>query len=350
LDKAKTQTTPEARADIFKQAIKWMESARGKSGETLMTIDDLANLKQFERLSDSKLIGSFLRNAQEIGSNGGLNAKVEKALEQMSALRFIDEIAGQTNNFTNYSKLGEAISDITSVEKLNAVLMLVGDDPELTGTIGHEILRGVVERNSKNIFVPGGKINEDGVRAMTNGILNDIDRIGGANKGEIYQRLFGSTKVAFLDGTETTLANHISRIEEFLQTMTDVEMHTTAGVMKAAHGITSILYSFTGKGVPAIYHAGQFVKMQKAQKDMSVSLADLGDIIRNISAEGWGLKESRLFKVGDAMKKNVQNFSYPSLTGAYTLDETMKGAMEMLGVDSLTDEQKQEIKQEYNAQ
>jgi len=337
LDKAKMQKTPAARSKVIQDSLKWLESFGDEGVWSVEHLDLLSGIDDILKTDFS----SFIVNAQKIGQGGGERfiPQVEQLAERQANMNFINSMARQTNNFRDYSKLGDAIKNIDSVENLNAILSLVGDDKELTNTIGKEIIRGIAERNS-TVLKEG---SEEALKQQVKNIFNDLDKIGGSNKQEIFNKLFGDMDITFSDGKTAKMDKYLMDVFGEFESMTALENMTGEGVIKIAHLLTGALYGFSGRTVPATYHLAQYSNIARKSPSMEIINKTLQSL-----KEGKGIKENLRKRLGDLIQQKVQNTQIPTRVLQFPLEEIFKAAADIMGVDELTDEQKQYYQDELN--
>lgn len=354
IDKAKLFTTPSERAKVIDGAIQWANAA-GKN--SLLNEGHLNQLQQVSRLVNTNFSDAIV-NAQNMGEAGGeaFIPQMKQAVEQLTKNNFISKMASKTENFRNYSRLGEEISGITSVEELNAILSLVEGDAELTSTIGKEIVRGIASRNNSMIVSGSGKVNEEAFKKQMTGILADLNKIGGSNKEEIFKKLFGNTKVN-VKGLEDpiTLDKFIIQMQESIDRLGSLENLSGENLLKAAHLITGLMYGFTSRPVPATYHLSQLAKINK---NTSMPVEDLTTLINGLETEGYSLSGGYKGTIGSSLKKlgeTIQDKSsknvLPTLVGANVFEDVLKGAAKMMGieVDQIPEDYKNSLQSEYDS-
>lgn len=332
LDEAMVRTSPNEKAEVINGAIKWL----AKYGDD--SIMQPGHISQLQNVSDivNTRFSDFLVNAQKLGQGGGTQMvdKINSAIEKQVAYNFLNRLSTKTNGFRDYSMLGENISKITSVEELNAILSVV-DDPEISSIIGKEIVRGIAERNS-SIIAPTGKITEDTIRGQVSGIFKDLNRIGGSNKREIFNKLFGNTEVKFTTGQTQKLSEYLLESSEILNSLGRVEGMTGTTLLKAAHLTAGLLYGFTGRMVPGTYHLSQFARASAS----STKTVDLIGLMTQLSNDGYLLKPNMRKRLGDFMMEKTQNLNVPTAVSGYTLDEIFNVASEMTGMELLPEDKK----------
>jgi len=345
INKARQQGSLADSAIIFADNLKWVKGSRASTGQTILTDTHLAQLEQLGNLAKSDF-GSFLKGAQEIGQGGGLTPEVNKVIDMFNDLNRVAGIAERTNGFRDYSLLGEEISNIRSVEQLNAILRLIPENTEMKNILGKEILRGVATRHSKNIQTATGELNPDAVTEMVSGMLNDFDRIGGANKDEMFKSLFDGVKIK-VGADEISLSSYLLETDKLLRAVQNGDLSKAQKMMTAAHLVTGTLYALTGKSVPAIYHLAQFGKSAAAGKALKTDAAAYDDVVRQLRSENK-VRERELTTFGKHLQEVAQTTKYPSLVGGYSAETYINGAEDMLG-RPLTEEEKQEIVDDFRA-
>lgn len=341
INKARNESSLQDTGIVLTDSIRWIKNARTTSGNTVLTPDHLASLEMMSNLAKSDF-ETFLRQAQEVGRGAEMTDDVALAIEQITDLNRVKRIADSTNNFREYSILGDEIGKIRSVETLQALLKLIPDNqPELKNTLGREVVRGIFQRHTKNIVNKNGEIDAQALDTMVSGILNDIDRIGGPNKQEIFNDLFSGVTVKMGD-QEINLGQYLLSVDDALLAIQQQGVRSGVNVVSATHLITGLFYAFTGRSVPAIYHVSQFSKAGQYAKSSSKAY---DDAVSKIKEEGT-LRKNSLKKLGDFMQKTAQETRYPTILGGYTVETIMSAAEEMYG-RPLTPEEREEIVRKF---
>jgi len=334
LDKAKISSSPELRAKVVDDAIKWVE---GFGPQSILSQGHLEQLQQVSRILNTDFNQAIL-NAQRLGFEGGEEfiPQMEKAIDDMVKYNFLSKISSRTSNFRNYSMLGNEISNIKSVEELNSILSLIDDDQELMNVVGQEIIRGIATRNSNPVITAAGRVDETALKNQMSGILKDLNQIGGVNKDRIFKQLFGGSKVK-IQGVEEPipLDEFIIEMQKSLDTLGSMENLSGENLLKAAHLITGLAYGFTGRTVPATYHLSQLAKINRNTR---IPAEEMSNLIGNLQDEGYLILNSKKVKagnylrqLGDKLKQASEETPIPTAVGGITLDELIKNVSEMVG-------------------
>lgn len=318
----------------------------------------------------AKMIDDTLKNLNQYGDDNIINANHAAQLENLSDLmktNFKDfmfkaqtggnEEIGQVTQKKietaltedmvkladegRYSELGDRISKITGVEEVQAVLNLVGDDKALKSGIGKEVMRGILTKN-KNLFV-----GESGKYDFS-GFFNDLNKIGGSNKDEIFNSIFTAEQKSYID--------YLFKLREEIGSLENLEGEN---LLKLAHGVTGLMYTFTGRAVPATYHLSQIMKVSSKNKIPYAQLRNLSEELIDTSKSKDSVK-GRIaefnIKLGDAIKSKtatggrvgaVVGGEDKGIEGGPTLDSFFKAAESMFG-RPLTDEDKAELETLFN--
>lgn len=319
ISKAKNANTLEEGAAVIDKVLKNLNQYGDDN------IIEAGHAAQLENLSDlmKSNFKDFVFRAQ-----GQSSEEVTKVSQQKTQQVLTEDMVKLADS-GRYSELGDRLSKITGTEEVQAVLKLVGDDPELQKGVGQEVMRGILNKN-KSVFV-----GEDG-KYNFSGFFSDLNKIGGPNKDEVFNSIFTPEQKSYLD--------YLYKLREEVGSIENLKGES---LLKFAHGVTGLLYSFSGKVVPATYHLSQIAKVSSRSK---IPYAQLKNLAEGLSSEGR-LGDSWFMKLGDAIKAGsgsgaVVGGQEGSQQGP-TIEAFMQAAEHMFG-RPLNSKDKKELETLYN--